>query len=67
MNYQSEERRRGLSVTPTTLSPVVKAFLAGAFSAVCSTLLLQPLDLLKTRIQKVRRHLETSATLKLQP
>lgn len=34
-------------------SPVVKAFLAGSFSGTCSTLLFQPLDLVKTRIQQV--------------
>lgn len=37
---------------PLTLSPVVTAFLTGSFSATCSTLLLQPLDLIKTRIQQ---------------
>ncbi|KAK3583630.1 hypothetical protein CHS0354_039456 [Potamilus streckersoni] len=33
------------------LSPVVKSFLAGSFSGICSTILFQPLDLIKTRIQ----------------
>jgi len=32
-------------------APIVKAFLAGSFSGTCSTVLFQPLDLLKTRIQ----------------
>jgi len=32
-------------------SPMVKAFLAGSFSGTCSTVLFQPLDLLKTKIQ----------------
>jgi len=32
-------------------SPVVKSFLAGSFSGTCSTLLFQPLDLVKTRVQ----------------
>jgi len=32
-------------------SPMVKAFLAGSFSGTCSTILFQPLDLLKTKIQ----------------
>jgi len=36
---------------PVVQSPVVKAFLAGSFSGTCSTLLFQPLDLLKTKIQ----------------
>jgi len=33
------------------LSPVTKAFLAGSLSGTCSTLLFQPLDLVKTRQQ----------------
>jgi len=32
-------------------SPVVKSFLAGSFSGTCSTVLFQPLDLVKTRLQ----------------
>jgi len=32
-------------------SPLVSAFLAGSFSGVCSTIMFQPLDLVKTRIQ----------------
>ncbi|KAK2187612.1 hypothetical protein NP493_160g04000 [Ridgeia piscesae] len=32
-------------------SPLVKSFLAGAFSGTCSTILFQPLDLVKTRVQ----------------
>ena len=32
-------------------NPVVKSFLAGSFSGTCSTILFQPLDLVKTRIQ----------------
>jgi len=34
-------------------SPVTKAFLAGSFSGCCSTLLFQPLDLVKTRQQSL--------------
>lgn len=34
-----------------TNSPLVAAFLAGSFSGTCSTVLFQPLDLIKTRIQ----------------
>ncbi|BFZ03276.1 hypothetical protein BsWGS_06315 [Bradybaena similaris] len=34
------------------LSPVVKSFMAGSFSGTCSTVLFQPLDLVKTRLQK---------------
>lgn len=33
-------------------SPLVKCFVAGAFSGTCSTVLFQPLDLVKTRLQK---------------
>lgn len=32
-------------------SPIVKSFVCGMFSGTCSTLLFQPLDLVKTRIQ----------------
>ncbi|KAH3872288.1 mitochondrial glycine transporter-like [Dreissena polymorpha] len=32
-------------------SPVVKSFLAGSLSGTCSTILFQPLDLVKTRVQ----------------
>jgi len=35
-------------------SPVVKSFLAGSLSGTCSTLMFQPLDLIKTRVQQVR-------------
>jgi len=33
-------------------NPIVKAFLAGSLSGTCSTLMFQPLDLMKTRIQQ---------------
>lgn len=33
------------------LSPLVKSFVAGSVSGTCSTLLFQPLDLIKTRLQ----------------
>lgn len=33
------------------LSPLLKSFLAGSFSGSCSTVLFQPLDLVKTRLQ----------------
>ncbi|XP_023556408.1 solute carrier family 25 member 38 [Octodon degus] len=36
------------------LHPVIKAFLCGSISGTCSTLLFQPLDLLKTRLQTLR-------------
>lgn len=34
-----------------TTSPLVKSFVAGSFSGTCSTILFQPLDLVKTRLQ----------------
>lgn len=40
---------------------MLKSFLAGSFSASCSTLLFQPFDLLKTRIQSA--HLLTTSTV----
>ncbi|ESO85786.1 hypothetical protein LOTGIDRAFT_235746 [Lottia gigantea] len=40
----------------TVLSPILKSFLAGSFSGTCSTLLFQPLDLVKTRIQTSVTH-----------
>eukprot|EP00090_Calanus_glacialis_P039040 TRINITY_DN67998_c0_g1_i1.p1 TRINITY_DN67998_c0_g1~~TRINITY_DN67998_c0_g1_i1.p1 ORF type:complete len:309 (-),score=98.17 TRINITY_DN67998_c0_g1_i1:75-1001(-) len=33
-------------------SPILRSFLAGALSGTCSTILLQPLDLIKTRLQQ---------------
>lgn len=35
--------------------PFLKSFLAGSFSGTCSTLLFQPLDLIKTRIQNASK------------
>lgn len=52
-----EERIKDNSRVKTTemesaiTSPVVKSFLAGSLSGTCSTLLFQPLDLVKTRVQ----------------
>jgi len=40
------------TLTIPAMSPMAKAFLAGSFSGTCSTLLLQPLDLIKTKMQK---------------
>jgi len=42
----------GPTFNVSTLSPISKAFLAGSFSGTCSTLLFQPLDLIKTKMQK---------------
>ncbi|XP_042555411.1 mitochondrial glycine transporter [Dipodomys spectabilis] len=41
----------GDSVGTLVLHPTIKAFLCGSLSGTCSALLLQPLDLLKTRLQ----------------
>lgn len=41
-------------------NPVLKSFLAGSFSGTCSTILFQPLDLVKTRIQN---HHQASLTV----
>ncbi|KAM4650851.1 mitochondrial glycine transporter [Discoglossus pictus] len=38
------------------LHPVLKAFLCGSLSGTCSTLLFQPLDLVKTRLQTQQPH-----------
>lgn len=34
--------------------PAIKAFMCGSFSGTCSTLLFQPLDLVKTRLQTLQ-------------
>lgn len=52
MTYQQQNSYRGLTLSISG-SPVVKAFMAGSLSGTCSTLLFQPLDLVKTRIQQV--------------
>jgi len=52
-------------------NPVIKAFLAGSFSGTCSTVLFQPLDLVKTRIQNHQTqgitHNGSTATLNTKP
>lgn len=40
--------------------PLIKAFLAGSFSGTFSTVLFQPLDLVKTRLQNPSAHLATA-------
>ncbi|EPY73227.1 mitochondrial glycine transporter isoform X1 [Camelus ferus] len=44
----------GDRVETLMLQPVIKAFLCGSISGTCSTLLFQPLDLLKTRLQTLQ-------------
>ena len=41
-----------MSAMDFAMNPVMKAFLAGSLSGTCSTLLFQPLDLVKTRVQQ---------------
>ena len=41
-----------MAATDFVTNPVMKAFLAGSLSGTCSTLLFQPLDLVKTRVQQ---------------
>jgi len=41
-----------MSALDVAANPVMKAFLAGSLSGTCSTLLFQPLDLIKTRLQQ---------------
>ncbi|XP_037293688.1 mitochondrial glycine transporter isoform X2 [Manduca sexta] len=48
--------------------PVLKAFLAGSFSGTFSTILFQPLDLVKTRLQNPSHHVvATSVSSRIQP
>ncbi|XP_036777592.2 mitochondrial glycine transporter isoform X2 [Manis pentadactyla] len=44
----------GDGVETLMVHPVIKAFLCGSISGTCSTLLFQPLDLLKTRLQTLQ-------------
>jgi solute carrier family 25 protein 38 len=46
----SHEQRRKM-IESYVNSPMVKSFLAGSLSGTCSTILFQPLDLVKTRLQ----------------
>uniref|UniRef100_A0A669PCQ5 Solute carrier family 25 member 38 n=1 Tax=Phasianus colchicus TaxID=9054 RepID=A0A669PCQ5_PHACC len=43
-----------MSPVPLQMHPVLKAFVCGSISGTCSTLLFQPLDLLKTRLQTLQ-------------
>lgn len=48
--------------------PVFKAFLAGSFSGTFSTILFQPLDLVKTRLQNSSQHVvATAVNSRIQP
>ncbi|KAG9343922.1 hypothetical protein JZ751_013309 [Albula glossodonta] len=39
----------------TLANPALKAFVCGSLSGTCSTLLFQPLDLVKTRLQTLQK------------
>ncbi|XP_054925489.2 mitochondrial glycine transporter A-like isoform X1 [Dermacentor andersoni] len=57
----TEERSESKSMADVIISsPLVKSFLAGSLSGTFSTLLFQPLDLLKTRLQQPQISGETS-------
>ena len=43
--------------------PALKAFLCGSLSGTCSTLLFQPLDLVKTRLQTMQNHVKPGCML----
>merc|ERR1712032_222361 len=60
-NKKKEEDGVEMEVV-SQLNPVTKAFLAGSLSGTCSTLLFQPLDLVKTR-QQVGGRLGSSSML----
>ncbi|XP_058039977.1 mitochondrial glycine transporter isoform X3 [Ahaetulla prasina] len=47
------------------MHPVLKAFFCGSISGTCSTLLFQPLDLLKTRLQTVQPPVSGSGRIKM--
>jgi len=49
---QSELTNKTVNPKISTESPILRSFLAGALSGTCSTILLQPLDLIKTRLQQ---------------
>ncbi|XP_051904785.1 mitochondrial glycine transporter A-like [Hippocampus zosterae] len=42
--------------------PAIKAFMCGAFSGTCSTLLFQPLDLVKTRLQTLQNKMQPGSS-----
>ncbi|KAK1785622.1 hypothetical protein P4O66_018981, partial [Electrophorus voltai] len=42
-------------------NPAIKAFLCGSLSGTCSTLLFQPLDLVKTRLQTLPRNVQSGS------
>nr|XP_044992583.1 mitochondrial glycine transporter isoform X5 [Jaculus jaculus] len=48
------EKARSPLLPPQDLHPVIKAFLCGSISGTCCTLLFQPLDLIKTRLQALQ-------------
>uniref|UniRef100_A0A8D0BAX9 Mitochondrial glycine transporter n=2 Tax=Salvator merianae TaxID=96440 RepID=A0A8D0BAX9_SALMN len=55
-----QTRDVGNKVEFLVMHPVLKAFVCGSISGTCSTLLFQPLDLLKTRLQTLQPSLNGS-------
>ncbi|XP_068219545.1 mitochondrial glycine transporter-like [Palaemon carinicauda] len=47
----SVKKEKMALIDTITASPILKSFVAGSFSGTCSTILFQPLDLVKTRLQ----------------
>ncbi|XP_015234839.1 PREDICTED: solute carrier family 25 member 38-A-like isoform X2 [Cyprinodon variegatus] len=60
------QQRRTLSFSSamelSLAHPAVKAFVCGSFSGTCSTLLFQPLDLVKTRLQTLQSGMQAGST-----
>ncbi|CDQ59846.1 unnamed protein product [Oncorhynchus mykiss] len=50
-----------MEVRPNTAHPALKAFMCGSLSGTCSTLLFQPLDLVKTRLQTLQNTMKPGA------
>ncbi|XP_027531377.1 mitochondrial glycine transporter isoform X1 [Neopelma chrysocephalum] len=51
---QAQDVEDQVETPPVAMHPVLKAFVCGSISGTCSTLLFQPLDLLKTRLQTLQ-------------
>ncbi|XP_038835011.1 mitochondrial glycine transporter B-like isoform X1 [Salvelinus namaycush] len=49
------------STPPPQAHPALKAFMCGSLSGTCSTLLFQPLDLVKTRLQTLQNNMKPGA------
>ncbi|NP_001134388.1 Solute carrier family 25 member 38 [Salmo salar] len=49
----------------TLAHPALKAFMCGSLSGTCSTLLFQPLDLVKTRLQTLQNNMKPGYVVEL--